>query len=90
MSVGSDKAILKGLSHNGALIRINGIMFAVKFKHSSDKIITKLKELLSDNTEVDGYSVSQFATAALDVMGITKYTGNDENVLELIESEFSF
>ena len=90
MSVGEEDAIINGLSHKGALIRINAVMFAVKYKCKKNNVIELIKELLTDNTEVDGYSVSQFSIAALDVLGITKYTGNDENVVELIDDEFLF
>ena len=37
-----------------------------------------------------GYTVSDFAIAALDVLGIEQYKGNEENIKAIIESKFEF
>ncbi len=90
MTIGNEEAILSGLKHKGALIRINGIMHAVKYKVKNNDITEAIKELKNDDFWYDGYSVSQFAIAGLHVMNIEHYKGNDERVIELIESEFEF
>lgn len=90
MSIGDESAIYNGLNHNGAVIRMNGIMFAANFKFKKSSIIDAIKKLTEDNTEFNGYTVSQFAFAALDVIGIEKYQGNDENIKELIDYKFVF
>ena len=90
MMLGDKKSISAGLSHNGALLRINGIINTVRFKLDDKNIITKIITLKSDNAVVDGISVSQIAVSALHVLGVEAYIGNDEQILELIESNFEF
>ncbi len=90
MMLGDQSAIFEGLSHSGVVVRINGIMNAVKFKSNDKKNIDKIISLKSDNQSVIGYTVSQFATAALHVLGIENYNGSDEQIHELIDSEFEF
>ena len=88
MSVGDENAILEALSHKGLLVRINGIIFATKFRVKRPEIVETIKSLQSDSAWYDGYSVSQFATAGLHIMGEEDYVGDDETILELIESRF--
>ena len=54
------------------------------------QIIDSLKALKSDNSRIAGYKISDFCMAALDIMNIEKYNGNDDAVIKLIESRFEF
>ena len=90
MSLGDKSAILKGLSHKGALVRMNSIAFAVSFRCTDESIIREIRKLKKDDAFVMGYFVSQFAISALHVLGIEAYEGNDEKIIEIIESEFIF
>lgn len=90
MAQGDKKTILYGLRHSGALIRINGIVFACVHKYADTNIVAQLIRLTKDNDTVMGYSVSQFAIAALDVLDIEKYDGKDEQIIDLINSNFVF
>ena len=88
--LGNNKAIGLALDHAGALFRINGIIGVVTHHINSKIIIEKLKTLEADTNEVSGYLVSEFATAALDVLGAKKYNGDNEKISRLIASKFNF
>ena len=90
MRKGEKKAILDGLSHSGAIYRMNAISFFAISRIQDAEIESKIMELKNDDTVLDGYSVSDFASAALDLLGIETYTGNKALVKDLIESKFEF
>lgn len=90
MAVGNEEAILYGLQHKGALIRVNGIINAVKYQCVNDEVSKIIYQLKDDMNIVEGYSVSQFAIAALHILKIETYTGDNEQINDLIEYEFDF
>ncbi len=85
---GIEKNVGLALEQDGAIFKVNGIFSAVNHKIKSQNIVDKIKELKSDNTVISGYFVSDFAVAALDVLGIEKYNGNVEKIKDLIGSKF--
>ena len=87
---GDVDAIKTALNHKGALYRMNGIIGCVSNKIKDDDVISTIKKLLSDDVVVSGYMVSDFALAALDILNITKYTGNSEKIKALIKCKFQF
>ncbi|MGN1347716.1 MAG: hypothetical protein ACI4VI_02110 [Acutalibacteraceae bacterium] len=84
------QAIIEGLSHKGAIYRINGIIYSVLFSHTENETVSIIQNLKTDTTLFDGYSVSDFAIAALDLLSVEKYKGNEETILKLINSKFEF
>lgn len=90
MRVGEKEAIIGGLSHAGAIYRMNAIAFSSIHKIKDIEVQKMIKRLKDDETFLDGYSVSQFAVAALDIMNIEKYTGDNSNIKNLIASKFEF
>ncbi len=90
MESGQTDAILTGLRHKGALVRINGILNATRHSIKTDETIDLIRELKKDTISFDLYAVSDFATAALDLMGIEEYNGSKKQILNLIESKFDF
>lgn len=90
MRNGEKAAIMEGLSHSGAIYRMNAISFLSIFGVKDTDTTNKLKELKKDRVMLDGYSVADFAMAALDLMKIERYSGNDEPVKNLIQSKFEF
>ncbi len=90
MEKGQLAAILAGLRHKGALVRINGILNSVRHSVESDEDIDLIRQLKSDITSFDLYAVSDFAIAALDLMGVEKYNGDKKQILNLIKSKFDF
>lgn len=90
MKKGDKSAILEGLRHSGALFRINGIMNAERYSLKDKEIIDSILNLKCDKISFDGYSVSDFAISALDLLNLEKYEGNDVAIKQLIESRFEF
>ena len=70
--------------------KFNGIISCVKENIKTDKVIERLKELKNDTATIAGHTISCFSIAALDIMNIEKYNGNDADIKELIHSKLSF
>lgn len=87
---GEKNAVITALNHKGAIYRINGIINAARYSLIFPEIIDKILKLCNDNTFLDGYTVSDFAEAALELIGYKKYAGNNQSVHQLIESKFLF
>ena len=90
MRRGEKSAFVDGLSHAGAIYRMNAIGFFAKAGMYDAEIIDKIKALKQDKATLDCYSVSDFAKAALDLIGIERYYGNSSFVKNLIDSKFDF
>ena len=90
MRNGDREAVIKCLSCQGAIYRMDAIAFASLNNMKDAEIIEKLMELKKGRVFLDGYTVGDFAVAALDNLGIEKYTGDDRRMKELIESGFAF
>lgn len=90
MRKGEKEAIMDGLLHSGAIYRMNAISFSAISGIKDSEIKKKIKELKNDEVVLDGYSVSDFALAALDMMKVEPYSGNKIIVKKLIDSRFDF
>ena len=90
MISGEREAIMRGLAHPGAIYRMNAIGQVYLNNMRDAEIIDKLMELKSDDIMLDGYTVGDFAVAALHNYGIEKYEGDKRTLKELIESKFGF
>ena len=90
MQKGDKDAIISGLSHKGAIFRMNAIGNVVIHGMNDAETICTLAELKNDDVFLDGYTVGDFATAALDMLGIEKYAGKNRRMEELIDSKFDF
>lgn len=77
--------IINKLTHSGAAFRAVGIADCVKSNIHSSDVIELLVNLKSDNVNLIGCTVSQSAIAALDVLGVEKYEGDDSTVISLIQ-----
>lgn len=84
------QAIVVGLSHNGAFYRMQAILGIVNHKTMTDEFKKQLLKLKSDEQYVLGYTISDFATAALHKFEIEKYDGDDPGILSLIEADTWF
>lgn len=90
MISGDREAILQGLSHPGAIYRMNAIGQVYLNNMRDAEIIEKLMELKMDDVKLNGYTAGDFAVAALHNFGIEKYEGDKRHLKELIESKFGF
>lgn len=87
---GDENAILRGLSHPGAIYRVNAAINAVRFEVKKFQVKVYLDRMKADNVVVNGYRVSEFAYAALDLLGMERYSGNEPKTKALIKSKFDF
>lgn len=90
MRKGEKQAIIDGLSHSGAIYRMNAIAFSSLSRIKDAEVEKRIQELKEDDIILDGYSVSDFALAALDLMKVESYAGNKRSVKNLIDSKFDF
>ena len=87
---GDSDAVLLALRHKGAIYRINGLINLVRHSLDSQIIIQEAEKLCYDDTFLDGYTVSDFAYAALDLIQFRKYSGKNDKIYQLIKSKFKF
>lgn len=90
MAKGDKEAILAGMKKGGLCENYCGICCAVKYNMKDKDIVDALKELQKDTYISMGMCNAQFASAALDVLGIEPYTGTDKRTKEMIAAKFSF
>ena len=77
------------LSESGGLRRLNSILYGAKYQVRSERFINNVIAMSSDDqTKFFGTPISSFAKAALDILGVKKYTGDDRYIHEMIESGF--
>lgn len=81
---------IKMLYRDGSFDKFNGIIECVKSNLKTAEIIERLKELKNDTTTIAGHPIADFSMAALDILGIEKYDGDDNSIKQLIESKFDF
>lgn len=87
---GEPSSIMKGLVHPGAFYRVNSILCACRFKVTDPPLKIYLDRLKTDDLVLNGYKVSEFAIAALDILGLEIYAGGDPRIRALIKSKFEF
>lgn len=84
-------AIIYGAESNIPILNLNAVIFGVKYRVSSDQFISLLKDkLLKSEVSFFGMKFSKIVTAALDVLNIEKYYGDDKLIMQLINSQFNF
>lgn len=83
--------ILSVLQKGGTIQKCNSLIELVKRKETTDEISKVIKLAASDDSPLwNSYLVSDFAKAALDVLGIRKYDGNREEINNLISVKLCF
>lgn len=84
------EAIIFGAESDLPILNLNSVIFGAKYKVSSEKFISLLKEkLIKSEASFFGMSLSKIVTAALDVLGVEKYSGNDISIIRLVNSNFN-
>ena len=63
---GDRQTIRKSLDSSNALVRIDGIIWTTYHSYADTGIVNRLKELKSDEVGSFGYTVGNFAVAALE------------------------
>ena len=84
---GDPNAIMSGFISKNPLFRFQAICGAINHRVFNDAVKHQLMKLTDDPDVIIGYSISQLAIAALDRFGVSKYEGNDNSVIKLIQAE---
>lgn len=89
---GDIESIRKGIVSESVLIKIDAIICTVKWKINDESIMNQIQLSKNDDRYLRSvaYTIGEFATAALHLCGIEKYSGNNNSVLRLIDSGFQF
>lgn len=87
---GDKDAIIKGLVHPGAIYKVNAAINAVRYDVKELSMKIHLDRMKEDDRVVNGYRTSDFAYAALELLGMEHYFNNEPRVKMLIQSKFDF
>lgn len=87
IKVGDLNAIMEGFLSEAGFYRAQAIISVVNNNLMNDAIKKQLYKLRNDNLRIIGYSISDFATAALDKFDIEKYRGDKPSIISLINSD---
>ena len=82
--------IMNNLNKDGSFYKFNGIVSCVQTGKTTTEIVEKLKKLKNDSSRIAGHTIAEFSMAALDILEIEKYNGDDDSIKELIKSRFNF
>lgn len=85
---GNTEAVKQGLNSRASLVIVNAIRSTVEHRIYDSEIIDKIYMLTEyhDSGKIfQRYTVSDFSYAALHLLGVEKYCGEKEEVLELVE-----
>ena len=89
---GDRDAIIGGFTSSTYVLRVNASIQSVLHQMKDKKTESKLWYLKNDDTYVfarnAGFRVSDFACAALHLLGFAQYEGADRAVIALINSKF--
>lgn len=78
------KKVINRLMSDGAIYRCQGIVYAAKQNMSDEEIVKLIQGLKNDPVWLLGRQVGWYAIAALEMLGVEKYTGDDHLVKEFI------
>lgn len=82
-------AILYGAKSSLPILNMNSVLFGARYKITSPEFVDVLKlKLKKSEAKFFGMPFADIVTAALDVLGVEKYYGDDEFILNLISSQF--
>lgn len=85
-----ENKLLDDLTCDGYGFLYRAIITCAVLKPKSPDIISALKKLKDDQHLIIGHPLSEYVNAALDVIGVEKYTGNDSFMKELITTRFEW
>ncbi len=85
--ISGDKEVIRmGLFSESKYIRMDALIWATYHCITENDIIERIKDLKKDNDVLSGYTVGNFAVAALENLNLEKYDGNDEYQKSLIKN----
>ena len=82
----ASKERIDKLTSDGAVFRCQGLMECLKTNETSEEVVNLIQGLTTDSVIMLGRPVSALATAVLDRLGITPYTGTDQAIIAFINT----
>lgn len=90
MSENNAEAIIFGAKSDLPVLNLNAVIFCAKYNVKLENFIFMLKNsFINSDITFFGMPFSKIAIAALDVLGVEKYSGDDSLVKQLIDSKFN-
>ena len=86
MIQGDLNLIFECLQSQNELVRMDALLWAAYHGFSESNVASRIIELKNDDTAVMGFTVSDYAIAALDRLNIEKYSGKDFRMEEFIRN----
>ncbi len=90
MLSGDIECIVEGLSNGSVIDRFNEIIAVVRYRVVTDEVEAFLKSLCDDHSRAyrgnPDITVSNFAIAALDLLELKTYDGDNEYIQKLIKN----
>lgn len=80
--------VVQYATSNSPIENLNAVLFGTKYRCKEQKFIEALKKLLDSPERFFGTPIKLYVQAALDVLGVQHYTGDDSFVTSLIQSGF--
>ena len=84
---GDVSAILDGIYSDSPILVLNAILAGTRMELRSDVFVYGVEQATNNDSTLLNLSISQCAHASLDILGIRKYTGEDNNILALISAD---
>jgi len=84
------EAIIYGAKSDISILNYTAVKFGTKYRITAPEYINQLRILKDNHTEHFGVPISKMAVAALDVLEVEKYSGDDSLIIRLIDSAFDF
>ena len=73
------------MSRAGCMYQVRGIFQALAKGHLTEGEIALLKHLSESKCEYGGRAVGSYAIAVMHIRGIKEYSGNESDIVDLIE-----
>ena len=89
MVSGDVNSILYGICSENKFLIINAILQGYNHNVSENLFVVNLMKHKTNNQSILNVPIKSLALAVLDLIGIEKYNGNDEYVIELINNKLS-
>lgn len=91
MRSGNVSAILECLNRE-VLFKIDAIICSVQHNIVEENVVNKISSMKNDDEYLRSvaFTVGEFSSAALHLLGIEEYTGENKSIIRLIESKFDF
>ena len=90
MSENNYELIISGAQSDIPILNLNAVLFGAKFRLRSPEFISILEDrLINSDCTFFGMPLYNFVCAALDVLDVKKYEGNDDHIVRLIKADMN-